>query len=157
MELVERSLAVQLRELAERYAVGLDRADPELFESAFLPDGSLVVHWPAADPSDDSDRRDGHGVIRQTIDSLRSRYTNTMHFLGQTFYERGSDGPVGVVYCVAHHIANGESGSTNFVMHLRYHDRYALGAGGRWGIAERHARCEWSETRPVDPPIAARR
>lgn len=154
--------ATALRELAERYATGVDRRDAALFLSAFDADGSLLVFDPSESPTPNRTRRGRHELA--DVIGLIARYDRTFHLIGNSRYDVTGDTATGEVYCVAHHVAPAnESGpgpgpgsaapGTDRVMYIRYHDEYARRDGG-WRIVERRVLVDWTETRPVElhPP-----
>ena len=138
-----------LFELAKRYAAGADRRDGELYASAFARDGRLLVRrgegaemhlHPIV----------GHDDLRQVPGRL-DRYARTFHVLGQATYGEDADGVFGEVYCIAHHLTVRESGAENYVMYIRYQDRYVT-EDGEWRIGERRLALDWTETRPAHEP-----
>jgi hypothetical protein len=134
--------------LAERYANGADRNDTELFVSAFAPDATLEVFMVGSEEIRSTYH--GHDELRR-IPGVLARYRRTFHMVGNRLYEADGDTVRGEVYCMAHHLSDGEGGPSDFVMYIRYLDRYAPGEGGEWRIVSRQVRTEWTETRPVDP------
>lgn len=46
------------------------------------------------------------------------------------------------------------SGTANYVMYIRYEDRYQRDSGA-WKVAERVVRTSWTELRPTDAPLDA--
>src|SRR6185295_1512022 len=86
-----------LRDLAERYATGVDRRDTELFLSAFhLERGCLLVFDPSEAPEPRGTRR-GRDELAGVI-ALISRHDRTFHLLGNSRYEVSGDGATGEVY-----------------------------------------------------------
>lgn len=140
-------MTAELYELAARYAAGADRRDPQLFISAFLPDGRLRRYEPADAPTPLTDRA-GHASLAE-VPSLLSRYARTFHHLGQARYdvEAGGDSATGEVYCLAHHLT-ADDPPVLHVMHIRYADRYRC-VDGRWGIEDRRVLVDWTERRPA--------
>jgi hypothetical protein len=140
-----------LRDLAERYASGVDRRDTELFLSAFHPErGSLLVFDPSEAPEPRGTRR-GRDELAGVI-ALISRHDRTFHLLGNSRYEISDDGATGEVYCVAHHVSPaGGAPRTDHVMFIRYQDEYERDGGAGWGIVERRVLVDWTETRPIEP------
>lgn len=137
-----------LRNLAERYAQGVDRRDRDTFLSAFHPDATLAVHHP-------SEREDGIDVLRGheqvgRVPELITAYPKTYHVLGQSTYEIDGDDATGETYCVAHHLTPGRHGGTNHVMYIRYVDTYRR-VDGEWRIATRRVNVDWTDTRAADP------
>lgn len=149
MDVAASTTDQELHAVAVRYACGVDRRDPDLFVSAFCEGATLVVHRPGEEP-DAGARRSGTGELRDVTEMIK-RYTATIHLVGQGLYEVDGDRASGEVYCIAHHIRRRDGEGTDYVMFIRYRDRYARRADRSWGIVERHLWCDWTETRPIDP------
>lgn len=139
------TVTAELYDLAARYAAGADRRDPELFISAFLPQGRLRRYEPADAPEPSSDRA-GHAALAE-VPALLGRYARTSHHLGQARYDLDGDVATGEVYCLAHHLTADDPPLLH-VMHIRYVDRYRC-VGGRWGIEDRRVLVDWTEDRPA--------
>lgn len=125
----------ELRTLAARYASAADHKDRETFARCFVPDGVVsVVRKPGAEP-----------VVRQGYDELLTVFNTldpfirTYHHLGQSLYryetDESTDVVLGEVYCVAHHVPEGEPLTDN-TYYIRYEDRYVR-AGEVWRFARR--------------------
>jgi hypothetical protein len=69
--------------------------------------------------------------------------------LGQHHFWLGADGPEGSVYCAARHLTRDPAGSADLAMFIRYLDRYAQAADGRWLIASRRVVIDWTERHEV--------
>jgi hypothetical protein len=140
-----------LRDLAERYAAGVDRRDTELFLSAFDPErGSLLVFEPSEAPEPRGTRR-GTGELAAVIRQI-SRYDRTFHHVGNSRYDVTGDRASGEVYCIAHHVTAGtdaDEGRTDHVMYIRYRDAYERGVHG-WRIVERRVLVDWTDTRRIE-------
>lgn len=133
-----------LRQPSIRYALGADRRDVDLFLSAFA-DGTVLRVFDPATADTPASTRDTPERLANVIERLGT-YDATFHLLGQSAY----DGETGEVYCVAHHLKR--SDGTDFVMYIRYRDRYTR-TGSGWRIAARDVLVDWTETRRVmDPP-----
>jgi hypothetical protein len=149
-----------LRDLAERYAAGVDQRDAELFLSAFRPDASLLVFNPS-DASDPSARRGLDELA--TVITLVARHHRTYHLIGNSRYEVAGDEATGEVYCVAHHVDSADPAdpadradladradrASDHVMYIRYRDEYRR-EGDSWRIAERRVLVDWTATLPAD-------
>ena len=145
---------LEIRDLAARYASGVDRRDRDLFLSAFHPDARLAVYSDSEADEPDSVRQ-GHEELGQ-VPSLITRYRRTFHFVGQHRCEIDGDEATGEVYCIARHLTPDDHGGTDFVMHIRYQDRYRRDDGG-WRIAERRVLVDWTEVQAASRiPKAAR-
>lgn len=136
----------ELRALAYAYAHGADRDDRDAFLSAFHPDARLAV-FTSSDDEEPRNVRQGYEELG-TVPHMLSRYDKTFHFVGNQRYEPGEDGTAtGEVYCLAHHLTKDVHGASDFVMHIRYLDVYRRTADGRWLIAERQVKPDWTESR----------
>jgi ketosteroid isomerase-like protein len=144
----------ELRALAADYAAGVDRRDQERLLSVFTPDGVLerydagVVDAPRAVIR-------GHEELARITERIAS-YDATFHFIGQATYRADADGAVGEVYCTARHLTRSRHGATDFTMFIRYVDRYARGADGRWRITLRKLFLDWTELHTAIPPAGVR-
>jgi hypothetical protein len=137
-----------LRNLAERYAQGVDRRDRDLFLSAFHPDATLAVHHP-------SEKEEGINVMRGheqigRVPEFITVYPKTYHVLGQSTYAIAGDDASGETYCVAHHLTPDRHGGTNYVMYIRYADTYRRVAD-EWRIATRQVNVDWTDQRAANP------
>lgn len=141
------SVQLALRSLAERYARGVDRRDLDTFVGAFHPDARLLVFNPTE--TEQPRVMTGHDEIGR-VTTLIQRYDRTYHFLGNSFYEVDGDTATGEVYCQANHLNPGPQGAIDYVMMIRYDDRYRL-ADGAWKIAERKVLVDWTELRIANP------
>jgi IS4 transposase len=135
----------ELQQPSIRYAVGADRRDVDLFLSAFADGAVLRVFDPATADTPVS-TRDTPERLANIIERLRA-YEATFHLLGQSAFDEQAN--TGEVYCVARHLDR--TNNTDFVMYIRYRDRYAQDEGG-WRIAERDVLVDWTETRRVVDP-----
>jgi hypothetical protein len=139
-----------LRELAVRYATGVDRRDRDYFLGAFHDDAMLLVDRPGARPP--QYRMHGHDEIGRVIERIAT-YPKTFHMLGQSRYDTQEGEATGEVYCQANHYEVTDQGPVNRVMYIRYQDEYRPGDDGTWRIESRQVLVDWTETHPVDPPI----
>jgi len=131
-----------LRELAERYAAGVDRRDTELFLSAFDPEQGRLLVFDPSEASEPRGTRHGGDELAGVISSI-ARYDKTFHMLGNARYDVDGDTASGEVYCTAHHLA---SDRTDHVMYIRYRDDYRRSEDG-WRIVERRVLVDWREAR----------
>jgi len=135
----------ELQALAYAYAHGADRDDRGAFVSAFHPDARLEV-FTSSDDEEPRSVREGHEELG-TIPHMLTRYDKTFHFVGNQRYQAIDGGATGEVYCLAHHLTRDVHGATDFVMHIRYLDTYRRADDGRWLIAERQVKPDWTESR----------
>jgi hypothetical protein len=142
-----------LRDLVEAYAFRVDSDDPGSAASLFAPDGELRI-YNVGEPEPVRERI-GRDAIATAMAGL-SRYDRTMHVVANHAVEIDGDTATGHTYCLAHHVRDveGPDGVTapfDYVMHLRYLDRYERLDEG-WRIAQRHLQVEFTEDRPVAGP-----
>jgi len=140
-----------LRDLAERYAAGVDRQDSELFVNAFHPEGCLLVFNPSESAEPTGTRR-GRAELADVITRI-ARHDRTFHLIGNSRYAVDGDHATGEVYCVAHHLDLPEgpaASATDHIMYIRYLDQYRKGDDGAWRILERRVLVDWTENRHVD-------
>ena len=141
-----------LRNLAERYAQGVDRRDRDLFLSAFHPDATLAVHHPS-EKEEGINVMQGHEQIGRVPEFIKV-YPKTYHVLGQSTYEVDGDDATGETYCVAHHLSDLDDGSvTDRVMFIRYRDDWTNTPDG-WALRLRRLAVDWIDERPVSHPDA---
>ena len=94
----------------------------------------------------------GHIVknVLAKIPELIRVYAKTFHFVGNSAYDIADGRATGEVYCLAHHLTPDRHGGTNYVMYIRYQDRYHPGPDGVWKIADRRVLIDWTEVRPAN-------
>jgi hypothetical protein len=105
-----------LRQLAERYALAVDRRDAELFAAQFTENG--VLEAPRG-------RFVGREALQTVIPMLRERYARTFHaVLGQVPEFSGSRATA-ETYSIARHFFRDEVGrSACYEMTIRYQDTF---------------------------------
>jgi uncharacterized protein (TIGR02246 family) len=134
----------KIRELALRYAQAVDNRDAEKLAGVFTEDGLI-----------DGSGYTSHGreQIMRIPRMLTKRYQKTFHSVQNHLIELNGDQATGEVYALSHHLQRHEDGSlTDFVMVMRYHDRYVRQADG-WRFAHRHILVDWTETRPAQEHV----
>lgn len=130
----------EIREVIMRLARGTDRRDRNLMRSCYHPDAM-----------------DDHGAFRGNGDEFADWVVETLqpmktqHFLGQIRIEVEGNVARAESYCEAHHVfepANEmmlpeglQSGTMDWIMWLRYLDRFERRDDGPWLIADRL--CVW--------------
>jgi hypothetical protein len=134
----------ELRALSERYAQAVDRRDREQFVGVFVPDATVEVRLPGTG-EDELMVQHGHDEIGPIIEFVAT-YPRTMHMLGQSTYEHDGDHATGEVYCLAHHLDPARNGPSNYVMYIRYDDRYRR-VDGQWRIEKRRVNIDWTDRR----------
>jgi hypothetical protein len=135
-----------LRMLATRYAMGVDRRDAEMFGSAFHPDAQLHTFTRITD--EPTKVYDGRDQIATIPSKMVGRYDATFHAVHQCHFEATADGATGEVYCTASHFGGSAAVGGSFVMYIRYRDTYTRAPDGSWGIARREVHTDWTETTP---------
>jgi hypothetical protein len=147
--------------LSLAYASAVDHRDGDRLAALFVPEGELVV------PSYPEDlapvvTRAGTEALRRVPGGL-GRFERTFHLVGNTSFSVAGDGATGEVQCIAHHLTAprdpatpdaGETGRTDTgwtdtVWFIRYHDRYARGPAG-WRFVRRVLHLQWVEHHPID-------
>jgi hypothetical protein len=148
---VEVEVGFALRDLAVRYASGVDRRNRAVFVSVFEPDAVLVVHRSSSSKGPTELR--GHDQLARVLQTI-ARYDRTFHFLGQSSYRQQGAVAEGEVHCMAHHLDLAGAVATDHVMFIRYQDRYARDRPGTWRIRSREVLVDWTESRAADRPDA---
>jgi hypothetical protein len=131
---------LELRELVERYALGADSRDREMFGGAFTAGGILATSTGRT--------YDGRDAIVSTLAHLDAHYPRSMHFVGNHVVQLDGDAATGLVYCLAHHVYTRYGEDRDTVMVIRYRDEYRRTADG-WRIARRTLQIDWQEDRPL--------
>lgn len=142
-----------LRDLVDRYATTVDRRQPEATAELFVPDGELCI-FERGKP-DPVRERVGRPAIAAAMKGLE-RYDVTLHVVGNHTAVIDGDTATGETYCLAHHVRDveqpdGPAQPYDFVMHIRYLDRYRRTDDG-WRIERRELQIELTEDRPVTGP-----
>jgi 3-phenylpropionate/cinnamic acid dioxygenase small subunit len=133
---IDRTTLDALNELGVRYARYVDRRQFDLLAEIFPADGSIAVF--PGDPATHQPlyRMNSLAEIQGAFELLK-RYQNTFHFIGQQLtLEADANSARGETYCIASHFHQKKDQDHNFVMYIRYQDRFAK-IDGRWKIQER--------------------
>ena len=138
-----------IRDLAYRYAAGVDRRDRSLFLSVFHSDATLTVIRPDPHGVEQAFVRTGHDELG-AIPELITRYAKTFHFVGNHHFVVNGDEAAGEVYCTAHHLNSDGGRATDHIMLIRYQDTYRRCTDGQWLIASRQLVVDWTETHPAN-------
>ncbi|MGW1030448.1 nuclear transport factor 2 family protein [Streptomyces sp. NPDC002577] len=140
---IEERLAV--RELVDSYAAAADRGDHEMFGRLWTRDAVLRVNWPGRD---DDVVISTPEAFASVIDRLRT-YERTMHFVANQLCAPSEPGEVVAdVYCEAHHLSVTPDRINDWVLHIRYADRYRR-CGDGWRFVYRRVNVLWTENRAV--------
>jgi hypothetical protein len=137
-----------LRDLVESYAAAADARDEELFVSLWIEDAVLQVHYAhEQQPATTVVGRDRMAGVPKT---LRTRFPETFHYVGNHRCQVDGDSAVGETYCEAHHLHTGDDGRpADLRMVIRYADEYTRCADGVWRFARRTVNVLWQHTGPV--------
>ncbi len=136
MSTIDRNTIDALNELGALYARLVDRREFDRLGEIFPADGSIAVF-----PGDPATHAPLYGMKSlaeiQGAFELLKRYQNTFHFIGQQLtFEADANSARGETYCIASHFHQKQGKDHNFVMYIRYQDRFAK-IDGRWKIQER--------------------
>jgi SnoaL-like domain len=133
---------IELRDLVDGYARAADRSDRVALESLFLPDATLTVTRPGADPF----TYVGVPALGEIIPKL-DRYVRTFHVVANHWCSVSGTRGTGEAYCQAHHVLAGEP-ATDVVLTIRYVDGYAR-TGEGWRFASREVHILWTTELPL--------
>jgi hypothetical protein len=129
-----------LLRLAYFYAQSLDRNDPGLLESLFTPDG--VLERPDCPTKNRAE-------ICEIPLMLTKMYVSTLHTVLNQTMEVSGDTAKGETYCIAYHIAAGQSGTTiSLNKAIRYQDECER-HNRIWRFKRRRMVYVWTEARQV--------
>jgi uncharacterized protein (TIGR02246 family) len=129
-----------LRRLVQAYATAVDHRELAVAAGCFLPEGRLTVG--------DGSPLEGRDAIVAALGRLE-RYEVTAHVLGHSNHVVDGDRATGESWCRAHHVYAEGGVRRDWVMAIRYVDRYVRAAGG-WHIEDRHLVVDWLEDRPLE-------
>lgn len=128
--------AAEIEQVVLRYCQGIDRLNLEQVRSVYHPDG--IDHHTGFDGGIED-------YLVWVSDAL-SRFTGTMHLVGNHLARIEGDLAVAETYGTAVHWGNpAEDPRRNFTSGFRYIDRMAK-RNGRWAILERWAVREWTRS-----------
>src|SRR5687767_8591243 len=117
-----------LRRVVEAYATAVDHRELVAAAGCFLPEGRLTVG--------DGAPLEGRDAIVAALGRLE-RYEVTAHLLGHSNHVVEGDRARGESWCRAHHVYEEAGVRRDWVMAIRYLDRYVRGGDG-WQIEDRH-------------------
>ncbi len=129
---------IELRDLVDGYARAADRGDRAALEALFLPDATLTVRRPGAEPH----TYEGAGALGEIVPRL-GRYARTFHFVANHWCSVNGAEATGEAYCEAHHVRVDGSSATDVVLTICYLDAYARTADG-WRFARREVQILWT-------------
>jgi 3-phenylpropionate/cinnamic acid dioxygenase small subunit len=133
----------ELNQLAYRYAAAVDGRDVDGFLDVFHPEARLRTFRPGAD--EPSSVATGHPELARIPGSMRERFTRTAHFMTNHLVHLDGQNADGTLLCTARHLFANAAGGTDFVVVLRYVDRYQRRQDS-WRILDREIRFLWTET-----------
>ena len=137
----------ELRELVERYAQGVDRADGEAVAALFAEDGVLAT-WMDPSSTGSTGEQVGRAAIAKAVAGL-SRYVATHHTISSHSSVVEGMSATGETLCTAHHVEDAGGRRRDRVLYIRYADAFAREAAG-WRFTRREVRVQWQSTLSVD-------
>jgi len=145
---------LQLSRVVAEYARRVDARDYEALAQLFAA-GSRVGTFeriPAVNglPATYGEGRwrDGGTTFAEGARATLASFALTFHFLGQQTFDIGRGSADGQVSCLAHHVYRNDEKWINWVVGIRYVDKYVQASEG-WLFEERRVMKEWSEYRDV--------
>jgi len=135
-----------IRDLALRYALCIDKGDPDGFIALFADGAEIRIYL--------MDRAEPLAVVRgaaefaDLVNTIHTSYHATMHIVTNHLVSVDADDATGTAYCLAHHYYRAEDRSESEVLPVRYNDRYVRGADG-WQFLSREIHRLWTEFRPA--------
>ena len=137
--------------------MAVDRRDEAWFRSLWLPDARLTTH--AGDGPPEGDMQGVDAIARVT--TLISRFPLTLHVVANHLCwpdaglpgdpGTGIDAAAGEAYCVGHHLTTTDDGRhDDYIMAIRYLDRYGRDHDGAGRFARREVRRQWTRHETVD-------
>ncbi len=138
----------ELRALSSRYAIAADERDLAALQSCFTNDGLIRMR----SGGDRVQEYRGSAGLAEIV-ALLGKFRLTLHEVSTWSLVGPNPQPTAVVYGSAHHISERDDAISDFVMHIRYCDRYARNGGGSWCFKQRDARSLFTERRTVRLPL----
>jgi len=124
------------RDLAERYAAAIDRADPDALAALFTPDGGLDIR------AGDRLLYEFRGErLRRFAQLIGETYESTLHHVTTHVV----DGEGATTWCLAHHVTRERMLES---VGVRYADSFAL-LDGEWRFALREVDALWVKVEPL--------
>ena len=149
--------AQELRQLLDRQAIAdlglqyarfVDGRQYERFRGILAKDVILTMH--RGDPATNASyhQMTGADEVVKGMSGIEM-YLRTQHLVANHWIEfDGDDRASGEVYCTAHHFSKVDGVLTDYVMGIRYQDRYVREADG-WKFATRQLGLDWERTAPT--------
>ena len=123
----------EIKKVAHRFARGLDRADKDMIQSCFHPDGT-----------------DDHGIFQGSasdfcdwVMNALENYRATQHIISTQNAEISGNKAVCESYFFAHHLMDNDAGSLEIIASGRYVDAMEK-RDGVWKIKHRQAIFDWN-------------
>lgn len=132
---------IELRQLADKYGIAIDRRDGRMLRSLFTTDGGMDVYLPDT-PGPVAVIR-GPEQLEAILEALQL-YRDTFHFVGNFVVDVDGDTAHGVTYCIAHHWLVEDEVSHDETLLLTYDDSFVRTAEG-WRFEVRAIRRKWTE------------
>lgn len=121
------------------YCRGIDRLDEELIRGAFHPE-AVVDYGGGEHPIEE--------FASYAVARLRSRYVATQHRITNVYPEIAGDHARCEAYVLAFHVQVEGDDEWLHTFSGRYLDRFER-REGRWAIARRDLRCDWTRCDPT--------
>jgi SnoaL-like domain len=134
---------LELRDLVDGYARACDQRDRAALEALFLPDASLTVRRPGAEPH----TYEGSAALGEIVPRL-GQYARTFHLVANHWCEVDGAKATGEAYCEAHHVRADGASAIDVVLTICYVDAYARTADG-WRFASREVQILWTRELPL--------
>ena len=130
-----------LRQVAERYAVAVDRRNVTMFAAQFTKDGWLEAPL---------GRFEGRDEIGSIIASMAERYEATFHGVLSFIAEIDGHQACAETYCIARHFFSRKAEGTRcYEMTIRYQDEFAI-EEGCWRFSSRRLVVDARREFPVE-------
>jgi SnoaL-like domain len=132
---------LELRLLADRYAIAVDRRDKATLETLFVPGGGIDVYLAGREhPVARLRGAAGMGLLADALEI----YTDTMHVVSNFAPTIDEDHATAVTYCVAHHLYTDGAETFDERLFVVYDDAFVRTADG-WRFTVRGVRRRWTE------------
>jgi len=145
IDLDELTARAAIEDALRSYTRGIDRLDPDLVRAAFHDDAILSGYGSATDMS-------AADFANYAVPRLREGYKATQHRISNITIERDGDTALVETYVLAYHIEVTDDGDVLHTFNGRYIDRFEC-RDGKWLIAHRTLRNDWSRVDPPAPPM----
>jgi hypothetical protein len=142
MDLGEVASRMEIRSVVSRLARGTDRRDKTLLLSCYQPDGiddHNVFRGPAKE------------FVEWVTGGNSEEWVASTHMLGSSVIEFAGDTAVAETPCIAHHVSkpHPDGSRHDYVIAVRYCDRFERRSDGNWLIAVRTVIYDWTYRMPL--------